>query len=114
MAKRDALRLLRTLILGAPLVMLMLLSMVFLGIALADHPERRLLELIAAVAVFVSSLMGLLWATGWWGRWLMVVFLVAAPLVVVLDFAINPLFPVGAVLFGAVCLAAFSIRRSDA
>ena len=69
-------------------------------------------NLSASVVAYIISLLGLLWVMGFWGRWGVALFLVLAPVVLLLDYVAS-LFPLVTLIFAAACLSMpFSRKRS--
>ena len=96
---------LKALFIGGPLIVAGLVSLVvFVGLALNDAP---LWKLFLCFIFGVSFLYTALWVTGFWGKWGMILFFTLAPLVVLMDFAVNPVAPLGSIVFGIVCLYIF-------
>ena len=61
----------------------------------AEESLNYVLVALSGIAVFGLAL-ATLWATGFWGRWGLAIFFALAPVIIVLDSAINPFFPAGA------------------
>jgi hypothetical protein len=69
-------------------------------------------KLIASITSLVMFSLFTVWATGFWGRWGMILFFILAPVALIIDFTINPLFPAGVILFAALCFALRSTRHN--
>ena len=67
-------------------------------------------ELTLAITTLVLSALATAWAAGFWGNWGMVLFFLAAPVVLIVDFAINPFFPAGVLIVASV---AYGARRKN-
>ena len=63
------------------------------------------LKIVAAITSLITFSLFTVWATGFWGRWGMILFFILAPLALIIDFTINPLFPSGVILFAGLCFA---------
>lgn len=95
--ENNVARLLRGVILGGLFAVLNLIALVTLVISVSpDSPSypRAALSGLAVVGLSLATI----WATGFWGRWGLAVFFSLAPVILILDFTINPLFPVGTIL----------------
>lgn len=91
-------RLLRGVFLGGLFAVLGLVALVSLLISVAkDNGPDYLFAGLSGLAAICLSL-ATLWATGLWGSWGLAIFFALAPVVILIDFSINPYFPLGAVL----------------
>jgi len=91
-------RVLKAVVIGGFFAILCLVALVTLFIAVSgDEGPNYFLAILCAIAVVVFSL-ATIWFTGFWGRSGMAVFFALAPMILVLDFTINPYFPAGTIL----------------
>lgn len=89
--------------LGGGLLSVVALFALMLLYAQISSVERPVVSILITAAVFVASSLGVLWATGFWGRWGMAIFFAILPVLLVIDFSLNPFFPFGVVLVAAIC-----------
>jgi len=68
---------------------------------------------LSCVLVIIFALLTV-WATGFWGKWGMVLFFLFAPLSIVLDATLNPFFPLGVIVFASLCFGLFKSRGRNA
>ena len=85
-----------------------------MSIALSSQPEIEYFNLTAALIVLVASSALAVWATGFWGRWGMILFFILAPVILVVDFSMNPLFPAGTIIFAMICYGSKWALKSNA
>ena len=85
--------------------MLALLSGIAIYTEIVVSDNTNLLWLGLSIATYILSLLGTLWATGFWGNWGLLVFFGLAPVIILLDQTLNPLFPSGTLV------AAFATHR---
>ncbi len=111
MQRLETRRLVKTILLGTPLAIVMLVS-VAAAFAYAFHLPDDAGPFVLAVAVSVASVLGLMWVTGFWGRWGILALFLIAPVIVVIDFEVNPVFPAGSIAFTIACLALFPDKSS--
>lgn len=95
---------------GLSAVVSLIATMALVGIAGQEQVEYS--ALATASGVLIISVPLTVWGAGFWGRWGMVLFFLVAPIVIVLDWSMNPLFPSGVILLAAVCYGLFSKRAS--
>ena len=50
-----------------------------------------------------ASGLATLWGAGFWGRWWLVGFFAFAPVILIVDFTINPLYPAGTIIIAVLC-----------
>ncbi|WP_371195580.1 hypothetical protein [Glaciecola sp. SC05] len=111
MNKEDILRLLKGVFIGG----LSAVGALFAGIhsfVLLGQDNVQYLNLIISLVAFLFFCLLSLWATGFWGRWGMVLFFVISPVVLIIDYEINPFFPIGVILFASVCYALRSNQKN--
>jgi hypothetical protein len=109
--KSNVSHLLKAVLIGGLFAVLTLAALVTFLIAVsADEGPNSLIATFSALATIGLSL-ATLWATGFWGRWGLAIFFALAPVILILDFTINPFFPVGTILAAGLLYGAF--RRVD-
>lgn len=100
----------RAVLLAGPLLVLSLGALAFGIFALLSPNQVPAWQILLAWALVPFGLAGVLWLAGFWGRWSLALFFLLAPLLIVVDYAINPFFPVGVIL-AAVGFDAFGRQR---
>lgn len=99
---KDVKRFLIAFFIGGTFVVITLFAYIFIFISLNKDPIDMATLLISSVVLVASSLMTV-WTTGFWGRWGMILFFITAPVVLITDSSINPLFPIGTIIFASLC-----------
>lgn len=91
-------RVLKGVVIGGFFAILCLVALVTLFVAVSDDEgPNYLLAFLSATGVVVFSLATIRF-TGFWDKWGMAAFFALAPVILVLDFTINPYFPAGTIL----------------
>uniref|UniRef100_UPI002FDF84A7 hypothetical protein n=1 Tax=Alteromonas sp. S167 TaxID=3117402 RepID=UPI002FDF84A7 len=57
---------------------------------------------LCSIGLVVFSL-ATLWGAGFWGRWWLVGFFAFAPVILIVDFTLNPFFPAGTIIIAVLC-----------
>jgi len=97
-------RFLKALLIGGPMAVGMFFSLVaFVGMY-GNNELYEVRHLAITLISFLIFLLATFWATGFWGRWGMLVFFMFAPLILVVDFTVNPLAPVGSIIVSSIFL----------
>ncbi|WP_020413266.1 hypothetical protein [Microbulbifer variabilis] len=109
----DTKRFLKGVLIGGPLAIVTLGALIAVIVTIAS-PPINLLNLAMSIVTLVAAGMATTWATGFWGRWGMVLFFILAPVLVTLDFSINPLFPTGVIVVASLFYGAKYVLRSNA
>lgn len=110
---KETKRFLKAVFVGGPLAIVTLGAFVAV-IAIAGSSPIDYLYLIMNVVVLAMASIATVWATGFWGRWGMIVFFTLAPVLIVIDFSINPLFPSGVIAVASILYGGKCVLRSDA
>ena len=92
--RNEAIRLAKGILVGGLFAVITLFALIYVVVSFNQEPID-LMGLAISIQVLLASTLVTVWATGFWGRWAMTLFFVSAPIVVTVDFAINPLFPPG-------------------
>ena len=101
----DIKRLIKGVFVGGLFAVVSLFALVYF-FALMSQPKVEYLKLFCTLAVlFIASTLAV-WGAGFWGRWGMILFFIIAPVILILDFSLNPLFPLGIIVFAAACYKA--------
>ncbi|MBT0588189.1 hypothetical protein [Alteromonas oceanisediminis] len=111
MNKEEILRLLKGVFIGG----LSAVGALFAGIysfALLGQESVQYLNLIISLVAFIFFCFLSLSATGFWGRWGMVLFFTVSPVILIIDYEINPFFPIGVILFALLCYALRSNQKN--
>ncbi|WNC66858.1 hypothetical protein RI845_09930 [Thalassotalea nanhaiensis] len=100
--EKDVKRFLLAFFVGGIFAVITLFALIFAFTSAASTPIDLTSTIVSSLVLVASSLITV-WATGFWGRWGMILFFVTAPVVLIIDSSINPLFPSGTILFASLC-----------
>lgn len=98
----DIKRLIKGIFVGGLFAVVSMFALIYF-LALMSQPKVEYLKLFCAFAVLLIASLLAVWGAGFWGRWGMILFFIIAPVVLVVDYSLNPLFPLGTVVFAAAC-----------
>ncbi len=100
--EKDVKRFLLAFFVGGIFAVVTLFALIFIFTSATSTPIDLTSLLVSSIVLVASSLITVL-ATGFWGRWGMILFFLTAPVVLIIDSSVNPLFPSGTILFASLC-----------
>ncbi len=75
----------------------------FIALVLQLQSDQRSNFFLVTIIVGIGcSSLAALWGAGLWGHWLLLLFFALLPIVLIVDFSLNPLFPAGSILMASV------------
>ncbi len=98
---------------GGPLVIAQVTSFAFAIASVLKKDPNFIYAFLLVIVSIISALLALK-VMGFWGRWSIVLLFYVCPLIVILDYVYNPLYPSGTVfIVGAYCLY-FIFKKKNA
>jgi hypothetical protein len=101
-------------VLGGGLSAVVTLFALMVTFAVATNEPVKYPELALTVATLIAGSLVTIWATGFWGRWGMALFFISVPVAIIIDYTINPLFPLGVIVFASLCYGARKASSGNA
>jgi len=68
-----------------------------------DQESSELVNVILCAIGLGASSLAALWGAGFWKRWWLVGLFAFAPVILIVDFTLNPFFPVGTIIVAVLC-----------
>lgn len=112
-SKKDIKRFLLAISVGGISAVACLFSLMAL-VAILSQDKLQVFEIALAVSSLAFFSLLTVWATGFWGQWGMIVFFILAPVVLVFDYAVDPIFPFGTIVFASACYGLYKGGRKNA